>query len=1379
MKGKVRKTSVWILALMMAVVFAVPTQAFGTKFDPSPTAKDVKYIVDKNGKRTGIGSLKIGPYNYLNLSQDKLMNPKGEATVTLSKDLLREYTKTRLFPMWATIAEGVFNDQADQFVTIEGSKMMTSGGSGKNAFLRHFSYGKVGVPGDYAEYDWSLEDLSGVLQAREPMTKGVRCWDYAHSTGIVDVASLDAARTRMGQELRNHSDDDDNSVDDFLANQKPKNDPYRRLPAMEDKESGYGFANIVTCVNRAGASGDYDYDSFGLMIYDFKLVPLAAKELSYIEAAQEYVEAENPIKAAAEAQVPGVEYSESTDESVKFLLKNPSSGEATQTVTLENSVTEEVSNTFEQRKDYGFEESVGAEINFSQVCQVAPRASINFSVTASQMFGTTKSDTNTKSTTKTKSVSTELQMPQHTVAKVIQDTQNRSFKESYQTPTILSYKVAIFGMSGDFFNGWCGGIDKGQYDKQYMSLILKGADDAGISGHQALGSLYNRGVKNKGVAGYDAAAGDFSVWCDKDAWVKSESINWNNVNSALTDDNRTSHMIYHDPNHRMDLEDIATEIPILEKACEVSGKKSAVTSSVASFEPMYDLVKVRIKDPSSAYFDTKKYLLSPGRELPLDGVVLEGKNKDNWDFFGFDSEQLGYWVPCTKDGGERTQTDADAARVTKKEKGKFQRIVTNSTVEGPKTYWFKWKIFDDAEITSNEHPEGIKHESVEVPILEISIQGNTSIDDYDGKLTLEGEYSGLWSEPVNLAKELKVTVSPDKAIPLYWETMGSGISIDPNNPSIAVCKEPGIYKVRAYAISNQGHPIYSNFVDIQATAEPALSSFTLTAPEIPQALRTLTQKRPTLEWEASEWVRFFDQNGKEWLGDEPAVSWSVSDESIASIDSTGHLTVTGPGSVDVTASTENLGEKTVSLTILRDKWLAALELQEPDTEPDQLTLTDTVKQVRVQNLAGLLKYYDIDEEEWEGKKPKVTFQVVSGPEGGAIKNGNFVATQGGEYILQAVTSTGIESNSILVEVQDSSSLVLTTENPPAQRLADSDHPIAVQLENLVIAKTARGTDWYGDLPDLTFQLAEKTKDAAIQTKNIDGSDRDVFTCTKAGSYKVKVLPVDPKEYSQAIPDITIVAEGTYVQWGPWQKLDQDSHFRVSVDNKDITQEEAHTWVGKKTGSSKDPAKPDVVKFTCSKCGAEKEATVAHDWSKPTYKIDDSFDKVTAERHCQHEGCIAETETAEIEFASEFKNNIWTVSYFAKFKNPAFQFKVVDEDEGMQGEEEGGTSVLTSSLKAKGKTVKVKASVLKKKPVKIKASQAVKITAAVGTVTSKKGAVSPKNAKSYFKVNKKSGTITVKKGLKKGTYKLKLKLKASGYKKNKSKSKTVTVTIKVK
>ena len=102
----------------------------------------------------------------------------------------------------------------------------------------------------------------------------------------------------------------------------------------------------------------------------------------------------------------------------------------------------------------------------------------------------------------------------------------------------------------------------------------------------------------------------------------------------------------------------------------------------------------------------------------------------------------------------------------------------------------------------------------------------------------------------------------------------------------------------------------------------------------------------------------------------------------------------------------------------------------------------------------------------------------------------------------------------------------------------------------------------------------------------------------------------------------------------------------------------------------------------------------------------------------------------------------------------------------------------NTLKVKAKTPAVKYARLKEKKQIITARKAYTVSKAKGTVTFKLAGVSKSKFKKYFKVSK-SGIISIKKGLKKGTYKVKVKVKAAGNKNYNAKSKTVTVKIKVK
>lgn len=103
----------------------------------------------------------------------------------------------------------------------------------------------------------------------------------------------------------------------------------------------------------------------------------------------------------------------------------------------------------------------------------------------------------------------------------------------------------------------------------------------------------------------------------------------------------------------------------------------------------------------------------------------------------------------------------------------------------------------------------------------------------------------------------------------------------------------------------------------------------------------------------------------------------------------------------------------------------------------------------------------------------------------------------------------------------------------------------------------------------------------------------------------------------------------------------------------------------------------------------------------------------------------------------------------------------------------------NTLKVKGKTVKLKAKKLKKKSQTVKRAKALTVSKPCGKVKYTLASVSKAKFKKYFKVNAKTGKITVKKRLKKGKYKVKIKVSAAGNGNYLPAAKTVKVIVKVK
>ena len=145
-----------------------------------------------------------------------------------------------------------------------------------------------------------------------------------------------------------------------------------------------------------------------------------------------------------------------------------------------------------------------------------------------------------------------------------------------------------------------------------------------------------------------------------------------------------------------------------------------------------------------------------------------------------------------------------------------------------------------------------------------------------------------------------------------------------------------------------------------------------------------------------------------------------------------------------------------------------------------------------------------------------------------------------------------------------------------------------------------------------------------------------------------------------------------------------------------------------------------------------------------------------------------------------KDKDYTVSY--KNNNKAGTATITITGTGKYAGSVNKTFKITkgkNTLTVKTKSPKIKYSSVRKKNQTIKRAKAITVSKAIGTVTYKLTKVSKKNYKKYFSVNKKNGNITVKKGLKKGTYTLSVKVNAKGNANYNSVSKTVNVKVKVK
>lgn len=116
---------------------------------------------------------------------------------------------------------------------------------------------------------------------------------------------------------------------------------------------------------------------------------------------------------------------------------------------------------------------------------------------------------------------------------------------------------------------------------------------------------------------------------------------------------------------------------------------------------------------------------------------------------------------------------------------------------------------------------------------------------------------------------------------------------------------------------------------------------------------------------------------------------------------------------------------------------------------------------------------------------------------------------------------------------------------------------------------------------------------------------------------------------------------------------------------------------------------------------------------------------------------------------------------------------VDYDSGTVCEVTVTVSRYKNQMKARGKTIKVKASTLRKKSVKVSRKKIIKLSKAKAGMTYKKLKGNRK-----IRIDKKTGSLTIRKGIRKGTYKVRILL-TSGDRNYAAKKVKVVVTVRVK
>ncbi|MBQ9043492.1 MAG: InlB B-repeat-containing protein [Eggerthellaceae bacterium] len=729
----------------------------------------------------------------------------GDPTLTLSTSALQGIVKTELLPRWSGVAAAIFRDQAGQLVDLYGEQP-NKGNMSQNGFDAYFNMSGSGNT-KYKDETWSCYSLRDKLAQTDASHAGDPGWDQFAITGVKRVSSLNEARTMMGQALRDCQNNDGLSVDEFLGVDEGGE---TRLDALQSDDSTTGFVNIVTAINCKGSSSDFDYVSFGIVFYDFEPVPVAANGLAYVNA----------------GFVPGAPEVTGSNHSA---VQNGQQQDILHSAVLGDSVTETTTTTLSALASFKLKENIGANIGWSETesssstefwaSDEGAGAETSTSSESSSMglnwgaawelagaLGAEQGHSQSKEVSK--AVETTIAIPAHTEAVLQTETSTTTYAQSYQQPVVLSYKVAIFAVSGDYYSssafGGMGAINPSRYDKQSLVIKLDTKDKAEAYpsyGCAATDDLYSR-INNNKTDRYDVADGrTYSTHSSRSDWTKSEDIDWEAVTGTVAGYYGTQPSV----------NTVATTNYFYETPGQLNVKKDKTTSKVDEVYPLYDLASVTT--PNSRYvLDLKNSTLNRA------ALTVEGKNKYGVPFYGFDSA-WGEWLRCDSEGNiVNADNPEKAGRLLDTDPVTLSGDTLSRKEGAGDTIYLTWKITDEnAKPVTVASPSGqnlVQDQAankIKSPIVAIEVIDS----DFDNpSITAEGSYTGYKKTSINLNSVMKYTVKNENdnklAVQAKWDLQeyeDSGITVN-SDTGVVTFTKAGTYHVRPYIFDNAGKRIY-------------------------------------------------------------------------------------------------------------------------------------------------------------------------------------------------------------------------------------------------------------------------------------------------------------------------------------------------------------------------------------------------------------------------------------------------------------------------------------------------------------------------------------------------------------------------------------------
>lgn len=454
------------------------------------------------------------------------------------------------------------------------------------------------------------------------------------STGLVTAGCLDDVEQAAGK-----------LIEQLLDRKLKANDFIHRCP-IEPLHGKKGrqqvFYTLAAHLDRYGGTYQYCYNVFGLAFYNFRLKAVSDGRTPYNTAIGER-EIRDAIK---EGGISGFTYQDEKRDLHTYSMVNGSKLDATQTATLETSVTETEANSITNAEEYGFTEALGLDVMVQDILKVN-EVTVHLGFEASQVIQTAYGQEHEVSNSRTGSSSSEVTLPPHTSIVLRKTESSATTTLNYDCPVMVQFDVAVVSMCGTFYddNAAVQAFGTAGYDQRSYYTLFQSAKD-GSAGEDAAENLYMRYTKGRIYEGYDRTYGETALKTNKTG-LRKDWVDWSAIREqsavsvSCAQEGEREALKTQKPDELID--EIALSRPMSPTGGVLTERTSNISTVIEDPLPLYPLSTLRLCTGADVYHMGIGDILYPGN------WVVEGYDEDDVPFYGFRSGQ-GEWILVDENG---------------------------------------------------------------------------------------------------------------------------------------------------------------------------------------------------------------------------------------------------------------------------------------------------------------------------------------------------------------------------------------------------------------------------------------------------------------------------------------------------------------------------------------------------------------------------------------------------------------------------------------------------------------------------------------------------------------------------------------------------------